>query len=158
MQKLLKITNSHLSCWHSWPWTIIIAAHSDSLACTMCTEPAQCTYKEKKQRKGFIYTHPRTHKSTHPRTHTREACVSTNANTIPSLWRKNKSSLSKININTNKQNTSMTDDADCKGLLNNAWCVLPELLPCLIVHNGGAYAHTARVLAYPGSRFLSFRG
>lgn len=42
--------------------------------------------------------------------HTLEACVKANANTILSLWRKNKSSLSlSLNINTYKQNTSMTE-------------------------------------------------
>lgn len=79
--ELLKITNSHLYCWHSWPWTIIIAAHSDGLACTICTEPAQCTYKEKKRRWGFSQ-------------HALKACVKANANTISPLWRKNKSSHS----------------------------------------------------------------
>lgn len=36
---LSKITNSHLYCWHSWPWTIIITAHSDASACTIRAEP-----------------------------------------------------------------------------------------------------------------------
>lgn len=36
---LLKITNSHLYCWHSWPWTIIITAHSDGSACAFTAEP-----------------------------------------------------------------------------------------------------------------------
>lgn len=65
--ELLKITNSHLYCWHSWPWTIIIAAHTGGLACAICTQPSTRHTQREGADKGF---------SRH--THTLMTCVKTN--------------------------------------------------------------------------------
>lgn len=48
--ELSKTTNPHRYCWHSWPWIIIITAHSDGSACTISPEPTYRSDKRQKER------------------------------------------------------------------------------------------------------------
>lgn len=126
--ELLKITNSHLCRRHSWPWTIIIAAHSDSLECTICTEPAQCTFKEKKQRR--VSSSIRTNWKQVWKKMQTQSCLSeerTKALSITLIQHTHRHTY------TNKTNPWQT--RKLKRPLNNSWCVLPEPLPCSTVHN-----------------------